>query len=389
MSNEDKSTKLEITTISEKTDFATSSDKEKEKLIHNRVFLDSSPEYHLSPSLVFSYLLLFHKKNYFLSLFRRILFLFTCWFLIAFIVFISSIFYTAMLRSNAMKFQIETLDNVLNALLHERHHKFNPFRTKDIHPRMYMTLFAIPGILSGIQLVTMAFIFFTAEPIASKLYWTDNAKFLWFQMPEVPKKLEESKHKKSKPSAKNSDEINLYQNMVARLKLIGTGHFWKFWWNDVVCVPLNPCSEDNNNPTLLSRMACKVLWYTLRLPFCLFLVIFYALPIFSVWHNLVFNNKKLFCTNQTLSVITRYLVVRIVLTLVAVAGILLTYFMFFDLLILFGQVSLIIFCGRGQGVNFQIFTARAYLYLISLNRSVKDILRCFKLVCGTSGFGML
>ncbi len=327
-----------MTAISDTTDFTSTSEKDREILIHNRVFLDSSPEYHLSPSLVFSYLLLFHKKNYFLLLFRRVLFLFTCWFLIAFIVFISSIFYTAMLRSNAMKFQIEILDKVLNALLHERHHKFNPFRTKDIHPRMYMTLFAIPGIMSGIQLITLAFIFFANRPIASTLLWADEAKFLWFPMPEAPEKLDKCKHKKSKPSAKHSDEIKLYNKMMARLKLIGSGHFWKFWWNDVVCVPLKTCTEDNNNPTLLNTMIFRSLWYTLRLPFCILLVIFYALPIFSVWNNLVFNNKKLFCTNRAVSVVTQYLAVRLVLTLVAVAGILLTYFMFFDLFILFGQV---------------------------------------------------
>ena len=309
-------------------------------MIHNRVFLDSSSEYHLSPILVLSYMFFFHKKNYLIILLRRFVFLFLCWMLIGLIIFISAIFYTAMLRSNAMKFQIHYLDLILNFFLHEKHHKFNPYRTADIYPRLYLSLFGWPAILATTQVLLLWFIFLKPNPIATSLLWKDDYKFFGIPIPNIKPVEVQSKHKKSKPSAVLSDEILLSNTMLRRLQNIGGSTFWKFWWSDILCVPLNCCrpkTTDSNCVSLLKKIQSG-LWYILKGPFCLILVVIYALPIFSVWHNLIFEQGKLFFFSNKCKVVSNSKIFRFLFVLLALFGILLTYLMMMDMLVLCGQV---------------------------------------------------
>ena len=330
----------EVDPTSETQDFISAPEHVKQRMIHNRVFLDSSSEYHLSPILVLSYMLLFHKKSYVVVLLRRFAFLFLCWMLIGLIIFISAIFYTAMLRSNAMKFQIHYLDLILNFFLHEKHRKFNPYRTADIYPRLYLSLFGWPAILATTQVLLLWFIFLKPRPIASSLLWKDDYKFFGIPIPNIKPVEVQSKHKKSKPSAVLSDEKLLSNTMLKRLQNIGGSTFWKFWWSSVLCVPLSCCrpKQSDSNCVLLLKKFVSGLWYILKCPVCLILVVIYALPIFSVWHNLIFEQNKLFFFSNKCKIVTNSRIFRLLFVLLALCGILLTYLMMMDMLVLCGQV---------------------------------------------------
>ncbi len=335
---------VELTPTSEAQDFLTAPPDVKQRMIHNRVFLDSSPEFHLSPSLALSYLLLFHLKNHVLVLTRRVLFLVLCWMLIGLIIFISAIFYTAMLRSMAMKFQIHYLDQILNLFLHEKHRKFNPYRTADIHPRLYLSLLGFPAILTSIQLVLLWFIFLKPRSIATSLLWKDDYKFFGILMPDIKPVEVKSKHKKSKPSIVLSDEVLLSNTMIRRLTNIAGQKFWRFWWNHVLCVPLRCCikSKGDAQGVLALKTTVSAAWYVIKFPICILMVIIYALPVFSVWHNLVFEQTQLFFISKKFRIVTDNKMVRLLLVLFALVGIGLTYLMIMDLMVLSGQVLVFI-----------------------------------------------
>ena len=334
-------TVVNVSPISETQDFLTAPDYIKQRMIHNRVFLDSSSEYHLSPTLVLSYMFLFHKKHYLIVLLRRVAFLFFCWMLIGLIIFISAIFYTAMLRSNAMKFQIYFLDKILNFFLHEKHHKFNPYKTSDIYPRLYLSLFGFPSVLATTQILLLWFIFLKPRSIATSLLWKDDYKFFGIPIPNIKPVEVQSKHKKSKPSIILSDEILLSNTMIKRIKNIGGSTFWKFWWSSVLCVPLSCCKpkkSDSHGLTVFKRIM-SVFWYIIKFPVCIIMVLIYVLPVFSVWHNLIFEQEKLFSVSEKCKNVTgNCLLFRFLAILLALCGILLTYLMTVDLLVLSGQV---------------------------------------------------
>ncbi len=331
---------VELGPTTETQDFLTAPDDVKQRMVHNRVFLDSSSEYHLSPTLVLSFLLLFHKDKYLITLCRRVVLLILCWMLIGLIIFISAIFYTAMLRSNVMKFQIGCLDSILNFLLHEKHRRFNPYKTSDIYPRLYLSLFGFPIVLATIQVILFWCLFLKPRSIAASLLWKDDHKFFGIVIPDIEPVEVQSKHKKSKPSVIPSNEVLLSNTMIKRLKNLGSATFWKFWWLSVVCVSLRCCSvkKSDSNCVFLLKVFLSTFWCVLKFPVCIIMLFIYALPIFSVWHNLIFDQEELFHISRKCQCLTNNIICRGLFTLMAFTGILLFYLMMMDMLVLSGQV---------------------------------------------------
>ena len=306
-----------------------SEDKESsEEAAEGRVYLNADSEYHLSVVLILSCLLLLPGDSHIAAVSRRFILFLCLWMATGTLLFMTYVYYDSVFDNCFLSPQREVLAQAFRKIHAKEYAKFQSGEADNEYVSLVMQslTFYCPFILAGVNILLLYFIVIRPKDVCQALSWEEGSGV--------------GSGRDKCLQQEVSYPTRLYDNMMCRLSRLFSKKFWKFWWNHCVCRWSPFCSVGRNQRqsekfSSLHPIA-QILLMLLRLPFSIFSILFYTLPLFTFLHNVFTKPRQLLTCG-----LCQHCPCLVWITLpVTVLGVALLYWMLFDLTLLLSHASL-------------------------------------------------
>ena len=337
---------------------------------HERIYLNGDPEYHLSFSMVASYLLLFQFKHHLVVVFRRLCTQLLAWVVTGLLFFMTFTYNDSIFENPFLAPEKHMFVHILRGMFQSDYDNLSQNLPSRFLQHSLATLSTTgPLILLTLSNILLYFVLIKPSDICEVLYH-DHRK------DDVMKPKSMSKDEKYHVKETVPYSRRLYLQMVGNLTDIVTTKFWKFWCNDILCKwspSLQFSREDENISNVKeavskSAVLLQVLFLLVRLPVALLMVPLYSLPISSVLHGIILSPQKSLVPWCCLGKVKLSRLIVLITVPTTMIGIALVYWMMFNLVILLSHSVVFYFIDI---LRHSTSTMPGFVFIISLLLYIK------------------